>query len=94
MLTVLGATALGLASPGAGAVAPPGGGGSLADYALVTSGQQDAAGRHPVHGKPGLTRKQWRWVSSTRTTLSYDRLGVELHAQASNTVAALLASAS
>ena len=31
---------------------------------------------------------------STRTTLSYNRLGVELHARASNTVAALLASAS
>ena len=39
MLTTLGVTALGLASPGASAVAPPsGGGGSLADYALVTSG--------------------------------------------------------
>ena len=38
MLTTLGATALGLASPVGGAVAPPsGGGGSLADYALVTS---------------------------------------------------------
>lgn len=32
--------------------------------------------------------------ASTRTTLHYDRLGVELHAQASNTVAAILASAS
>jgi site-specific recombinase XerD len=32
--------------------------------------------------------------ASSRTTMSYDRLGVELHAQASNTVAALLASAS
>jgi len=32
--------------------------------------------------------------SSTRATLLYDGLGVELHAQASNTVAALLASAS
>ena len=32
--------------------------------------------------------------SATRTTLSYDRLGVELHAQAQNTVAAMLASAS
>lgn len=31
---------------------------------------------------------------STRTTLHYNRLGVELHARASNTVAALLASAS
>lgn len=39
MLTTFGATALGLASPAGGAVAPPsGGGGSLADYALVTSG--------------------------------------------------------
>lgn len=38
MLTTLGATTFGLASPGAGAIAPPsGGGGSLADYALVTS---------------------------------------------------------
>lgn len=32
--------------------------------------------------------------SSTRATLIYDSLGVELHAQASNTVAALLASSS
>lgn len=32
--------------------------------------------------------------ASTRTTLGYDRLGVELHAQASHTVAAMLASAS
>lgn len=32
--------------------------------------------------------------ASTRTTLGYDRLGVELHAQAQNTVAAMLASAS
>jgi integrase/recombinase XerD len=32
--------------------------------------------------------------SATRTTLTYDRLGVELHAQAQNTVAAMLASAS
>ena len=32
--------------------------------------------------------------ASTRTTLAYDALGVELHAQASNTVAALLASSS
>jgi integrase/recombinase XerD len=32
--------------------------------------------------------------SSTRATLLYDALGVELHAQASNTVAALLASSS
>lgn len=32
--------------------------------------------------------------ASTRTTLGYDRLGVEVHAQASHTVAALLASAS
>lgn len=32
--------------------------------------------------------------ASSRTTMTYDRLGVELHAQASNTVAALLASAS
>ena len=32
--------------------------------------------------------------ASTRTTLHYDRLGVEVHAQASHTVAALLASAS
>jgi site-specific recombinase XerD len=31
---------------------------------------------------------------STRTTQHYNRLGVELHARASNTVAALLASAS
>ena len=31
---------------------------------------------------------------STRTTMHYNRLGVELHARASNTVAALLASAS
>ena len=31
--------------------------------------------------------------ASTRTTLHYNRLGVELHARASNTVAALLASA-
>ena len=32
--------------------------------------------------------------ASTRTTLRYDRLGVELHAQAAHTVAAMLASAS
>jgi len=32
--------------------------------------------------------------ANTRTTLHYDRLGVEVHAQASHTVAALLASAS
>lgn len=32
--------------------------------------------------------------ASTRTTMIYNRLGVELHARASNTVAALLASAS
>lgn len=38
MLTTLGATALGLASPAGGAVAPPsGGGGSLDGYALATS---------------------------------------------------------
>lgn len=29
--------------------------------------------RHPVHGRPGLTRKQWRWVDQTIRAGMWDR---------------------
>lgn len=29
--------------------------------------------RHPVHGRPGLTRKQWRWVDQTVRAGMWDR---------------------
>jgi hypothetical protein len=29
--------------------------------------------RHPVHGRPGLTRKEWRWVDQTIRAGMWDR---------------------